>query len=207
MNIIYYHQKAFSQLLMSPVTHGCLFYCIYSHPFRYSSTCFLSHFAIDSEQENWNIQRIQSGSASPPSIQSKYKMNLCGGGMAGVADHEVVFRFPDEEFGMTSRKKKSSASSTATGRRHSARPSLRRQNSSESRHSTKTARGKTASSQSGALTPSSAQTHNPRLDYERRNRSSRGMKSSSVLTRKLETGFNLVSKRLYICIYESGYVT
>lgn len=126
-------------------------------------------------------------------------MNLCGGGMAGVADQEFVFRFPDDEFGLSSsRRKKSSASSTATGRRRDQRPALTRQNSSGSRHSTKTARGneKKNSSRSGGLTPSSAATHNPRNDYERRSRSGhplRGFKTSSVLTRKLESGFNLVS--------------
>lgn len=119
--------------------------------------------------------------------------------MAGVADQEFVFRFPDEEFGLSGRKKRSSAVSTATGRRSSGRPALRRTNSSGSRHSTKTARG---SSQSAGLVPSSAASHNPRNDYDRRSRSStshplRGIKSQ-VLTRKLETGFNLVSYKLNI---------
>jgi len=111
--------------------------------------------------------------------------------MAGVADQEFVFRFPDEEFGLSARKKRSSAASTATGRRSSGRPALRRTNSGGSRHSTKTARG----SQSAGLAPSSAASHNPRNDYDRRSRGNtshplRGMKSQ-VLTRKLETGFNL----------------
>ena len=121
--------------------------------------------------------------------------------MAGIEDHEFVFRFPDEESG-GSRKKKSSVSSIATARRGDRRPSLRRQNSSGSRHSTKSARGsgKTSSKQSSALISASSVTPNPesRHDYERRNRSHtlHGRKSSSVLTKKLEAGFNLVSSNV-----------
>lgn len=130
-------------------------------------------------------------------------MNLCGG-IAGVTDHELVFRLPDEEFSVSSRKKKSSSSSTSSRRDQSTsgRSSLRGHSSSISRHSTRSSRGSgiTSSNQLSTST-SAASALNPvsRHDYEKqriknRSRPSRGMKSSSILTRKLESGFNLVSE-------------
>ena len=111
-------------------------------------------------------------------------MNFCGAGIAGITDHEMAFRFPDDESSTSSRNKRSSGKSSS------------RRSSFSSRHSTKTARGgkgKMASVNS----PSSLQ-HNTesRQEYERRNRSHplSEMKSSSALVRKLDTGFNLVSE-------------
>ena len=131
------------------------------------------------------------------------KMNLCGG-IAGVTDHELVFRFPDEEFSVSSRKKKSSSSSTSSRRDKSTsgRSSLRGQSSSTSRHPTRSSRGSgiTPSNQlSTSTSPASALNPISRHDYEKQriknqSRPSRGMKSASILTRKLESGFNLVSE-------------
>jgi len=128
------------------------------------------------------------------------KMNLCGG-IAGVTDHELVFRFPDEEFSVSSRKKKSSSSSTSSRRDKSTsgRSSLRGQSSSTSRHPTRSSRGSgiTPSNQlSTSTSPASALNPISRHDYEKQriknqSRPSRGMKSASILTRKLESGFNL----------------
>jgi len=128
-------------------------------------------------------------------------MNLCGG-ISGVTEHEMAFRFPDEEFSVSSRKKKSSSSSSLPGRRErstNGRPSLRRQSSSSSRHSSRTSRGSIkATSNQSLASISSASTPKPvsRLDHEKqrtRNRSHlrRETKSSSILTRKLESGFNV----------------
>ena len=137
-------------------------------------------------------------------------MNLCGG-IGGVTEHELAFQFPDEEFSVSSRKKRFSSSQSLVSRREkstSGRHSLRRQSSSSSRHSVRSSRGGgTSSSQSLTSSSTSKAALKPiaKHDYEKqrtRNRSRpasvRGMKGSSILTRKLESGFNLVSYKRYM---------
>lgn len=119
-------------------------------------------------------------------------MNLCGAGIGGITDHEFVFRFPDEELSVSSRKKKSSASSVAS-RRDKSPVSLRRQSSASSRHSGRYSRGQSAASVASTLSPASRHTHEKQRPKNRSH--SRGMKSSSILTKKLESGFNLVSDK------------
>jgi len=113
-------------------------------------------------------------------------MNLCGGGIAGVTDQEFVFRFPDDEYSMSSRKKKSS-SSTTTSRRDK---SGRRQSSTNGKYSSLLSRSAT-----------SAYDSNSKQNYEKQrsrnqNYPLHGMKSSSILARKLAMGFKLVSKTI-----------
>ena len=137
---------------------------------------------------HWRIQLEESKnrSVSFQTLKSWPTMNFCGAGIAGITDHEFAFRFPDDESSSTSSRQK----------RSSGKPSLRRQGSFGSRHSTKTARGR--SKMASLNSPSSLQ-HNPgsRQEYERRNQSHplSAMKASSALMRKLDSGFNLVSKR------------
>jgi hypothetical protein len=124
-------------------------------------------------------------------------MNLCGG-IAGVTDDEFGFRFPDEEFSVSSRRKKSSSSSTTSRRdRSGSGRSLRRDSSSHSINSGRSG-GKMPRNQSSASVP--AATTVSRHDHEKQrtrneSRRSRGAKSFSILTRKLESGYNLVSDK------------
>ena len=126
-------------------------------------------------------------------------MNLCGG-IAGVEDHELSFRFPDEEFSTSSRKKSFSSSQSLTSRRDKSTSgrSLRRQSSSSSRHSTRSGRGGGVLSSSQSVTSAPKTSTLNAISYEKhktrnRSRSAHGMKKgSSILTRKLESGFKLV---------------
>ena len=131
-------------------------------------------------------------------------MNLCGG-IAGVSEHEFTFQFPDEEFSLSSRKMRSPTSSQSVASRRdrstNGRFPIRRQSSLTSRNSVRSSRGVASSSQS-LTSPSKASAPKPigRHDYEKqrarnRSRPGREMKGSSILTRKLDLGFNLVSKK------------
>lgn len=101
------------------------------------------------------------------------------------------FRFPDEEYSVSSRRTASRKDRSRSGR------SLRRQSSSRSLHSIHSNRsgGKNPRNQSSASV--SAVPTVSRHDHERQrmgneSRRSRGTKSFSILTRKLESGYHLV---------------
>jgi len=139
-------------------------------------------------------------------------MNLCGG-IIGVSEHELVLRIPDDEFNVTSKRKKSLSSSAPSRRNKSTidQSSLRTPiTSSSNRPSTRSSRGSSVMPSSQSSTSTSISTSTPpfsmlnpvsRSDYQKlksRHRSHplRGrMKSSSILTKKLESGFNLVSEK------------
>lgn len=100
------------------------------------------------------------------------------------------FRFPDEEYSVSSRRTASRKDRSRSGR------SLRRQSSSRSLHSIHSNRsgGKNPRNQSSASV--SAVPTVSRHDHERQrmgneSRRSRGTKSFSILTRKLESGYHL----------------
>jgi hypothetical protein len=147
-------------------------------------------------------------------------MNLCGG-ITGISEHELILQVPDEQYNATPRKQKSSSS---TSKRRSKSPSKDRtmflaqqtslSNRPSSRSRSRSSRGLTSmpltnqqqsSSTTNPGTPAaSSSLLNPvsRHDYDklksRQHRSqpltSHRHKSSSILTKKLESGFNLVSK-------------
>ena len=127
-------------------------------------------------------------------------MNLCGGGIAGVTDQEFVFRFPDDEYSMSSRKKKSSSSSITTRRDKSGR----RQSSTNGKYSALLSRGSSKmppNQSSTSRSATSAYDSNSKQNYEKQrsrnqNYPLHGMKSSSILARKLAMGFKLVSKTI-----------
>jgi len=113
-------------------------------------------------------------------------MNLCGG-FTGVLDNELIIPIPDEEFNVSSRKKKSSSLHNRTAAYASNRQSTR-----SSRGSRTIALSQPSSSKSAKLNPVS------RGDYEKSRSRHRGhpspsfeMKPSSILLNKLESGFNL----------------
>jgi hypothetical protein len=114
--------------------------------------------------------------------------------MAGITDDEFRFRFPDEEYSVSSRRTSSRKDRSGSGR------SLRRQSSSRSLHSVQSNRsgGKNLRNQSSASV--SAVPNVSKHDHERQrtsneSRRSRGTKSFSILTRKLESGYHLVSDK------------
>mmetsp|Transcript_18918 Transcript_18918/g.52828 ORF Transcript_18918/g.52828 Transcript_18918/m.52828 type:complete len:850 (+) Transcript_18918:111-2660(+) len=114
-------------------------------------------------------------------------MNLCGG-FTGVSEEEFVLQIPDEEYSVSSRKKSSSSSSSANRIRSA---------SSSSRQSSRYSRGSRSMFSSQSSIPRSAML-NPggKGDYEKfktrhRVNPSREMKSSSILLKKLDSGFNL----------------
>jgi hypothetical protein len=146
-------------------------------------------------------------------------MNLCGGITGIISEHELILQIPDEEYNATPRKQKSSSS---TSKRRSKSPSkdktmfLAQQTSSSNRPSSRSRSSRGLPSMSSANQQQSSSTARPgipaasssmlnpvsRHDYDklksRQHRSqpltSHGHKSSSILTKKLESGFNLVSK-------------
>ena len=131
-------------------------------------------------------------------------MNLCGG-IDGVSEQELVLEIPDDEFNVTSRRKKSSSTPSRRNKSIIDQSSLRTQTSSNNRSSTRSSRGSgTMPSSQSSTTTSAASMLNPvsRHDFEKlksRHRSNplRGMKSSSILMKKLESGFNLVREKQY----------
>lgn len=92
-----------------------------------------------------------------------------------MLENEFVIPIPDEEYHLSSRRKKSSSAGRSS-------------RSSRTVPSNQSAKQKVV-----ALNPISRH-DSEQLRSRQRSHLSRGMKSSSILLKKLETGFNLVSK-------------
>jgi hypothetical protein len=157
-------------------------------------------------------------------------MNLCGG-ITGISEHELILQIPDEEYNVIPISRKQKSSSSSTSKRRSKSPSkdktmlLAQQTSlSNNRPSSRsrssrgglTSVSSTNQQQNSASSSSSMLNPVSRHDYEklksRQHRSqplttSHGHKSSSILTKKLEYGFNLVSRYLILyIIYHILYI-
>jgi len=129
-------------------------------------------------------------------------MNLCGG-ITGISDHELTLQIPDEEFNSNPRKKKFSSMQNRRSKSSSIDQSMLAQTSLSNQPSSRSSRGLTSvslkehSSAKMSATPSSMLNPVSRHDYEKfksRHRSQplpNGRKSSSILMKKLESGFNL----------------
>ena len=120
-------------------------------------------------------------------------MNLCGG-FTNISEPELVFQIQDEEYDMTpsTRRKKTSSSGAPNN-----------SNSSGSSHRRSSSRGRERSSSSTTATAAASTMLNPvskddikKIQQYRQQRPRPavvGMKSSSILMKKLDSGFNVVS--------------
>jgi hypothetical protein len=144
-------------------------------------------------------------------------MNLCGG-ISIIADQDLLLQIPMEGFSLSPRKQKpSSSNTTTTTTTTTSRPANsvnEGPTTPSARKSSATPRGReqsmmmNKSTTAEIQTGSSAMLLNPvsRDDMEKlrsrqqqqqqQNHPSRGLKSSSILMKKLESGFNVVRRPL-----------